>query len=352
MSHRDDPSDPGRRLEAVNTPGLEERVQTRLAEELRWYDARARNNQRWYRAIKVVQLVAAALVPVMAGIGASAWITGGLGSAIVVLEGVQQLVSVPGDTGSRIAPPGRGCAASSTCTRPAPVTTPPPSAHRPCLPNALKSWSPGSMPVGVGPGSSRPRAGAASRELSAPHLWYGCLLPSQHDGAAVSGRWKPPGPPSARGHDTCQLHAMAPGLVGQTIERARRLKRFACSGDMIGPVLAAWPDETNRLPPQRPRSARPPGLRTRPHAGRGAVCRRPLPSRGRPPARRRPPERQPLARPLAAGGLDALAQPRPHRAGPAPVDAQQLAAIDQALRQGARATASTPTTGPWPASPP
>jgi hypothetical protein len=91
MSHRDDPSDPDRRLEAVSPPGLEERVQTRLAEELRWYDARARNNQRWYRAIKVVQLVAAALVPVMAGIGVSAWITGGLGSVIVVLEGVQQL---------------------------------------------------------------------------------------------------------------------------------------------------------------------------------------------------------------------------------------------------------------------
>jgi hypothetical protein len=91
MAYRDNPSDPNRRLEPVNPPGLEERVHTRLAEELRWYDARARNNQRSYRAIKVVQLVAAALVPVMAGIGVSAWITGGLGSAIVVLEGIQQL---------------------------------------------------------------------------------------------------------------------------------------------------------------------------------------------------------------------------------------------------------------------
>jgi hypothetical protein len=91
MAHRDDPSDPSRHLEPVNAPGLEERVQARQAEELRWYDARARDNQRWYRAIKVAQLVAAALVPVMAGMGVSAWITGGLGSLIVVLEGVQQL---------------------------------------------------------------------------------------------------------------------------------------------------------------------------------------------------------------------------------------------------------------------
>jgi hypothetical protein len=35
MAHRDDPSDPSRRLEPVSTPGLEERVQARLAEELR-----------------------------------------------------------------------------------------------------------------------------------------------------------------------------------------------------------------------------------------------------------------------------------------------------------------------------
>jgi hypothetical protein len=33
------------------------------------------------------------------------------------------------------------------------------------------------------------------------------------------------------------------------------LKSFARSGDMIWPVLAAWPDETNRLPLQRPWSA-------------------------------------------------------------------------------------------------
>jgi hypothetical protein len=49
MAHRDDPSDPSRRLEAVNPLGLEERVQARLAEELAWYDVRARKNQRWYR---------------------------------------------------------------------------------------------------------------------------------------------------------------------------------------------------------------------------------------------------------------------------------------------------------------
>src|SRR5215211_492646 len=114
-----------------------------------------------------------------------------------------------------------------------------------------------------------------------------------------------------------------PELVDRTVDIAPpagdlHLKRFASSGDMIGPLLAAWPDETHRLSPQRPRSARPPGLRSRPPASRGAVCRRPHPSPGRPPAGRRPPERQPLARPLAGGRTGGAGQPRPDRARPAP----------------------------------
>jgi hypothetical protein len=52
-------------------------VQARLAEELGWCDARARKNERWYRAIKVLQLIAAALGPVVAGIVISpAWPAG------------------------------------------------------------------------------------------------------------------------------------------------------------------------------------------------------------------------------------------------------------------------------------
>ena len=147
MAHRDDPSDPSRRLEPVNLPGLEERVQARLAEELGWYDARARENQRWYRAIKVVQLVAAALVPVMAGIGASAWITGGLGSLIVVLEGVQQLYQFQ-EHWIAYRTTWEGLRRGSTCTRPGAATTPPRPAHLRCLPNVSRRWWPASMPAG------------------------------------------------------------------------------------------------------------------------------------------------------------------------------------------------------------
>jgi hypothetical protein len=45
----------------------------------------------FYKTIKVLQLVAAAAVPVVAGFGASGWVTGSIGSAIVVMEGIQQL---------------------------------------------------------------------------------------------------------------------------------------------------------------------------------------------------------------------------------------------------------------------
>ena len=62
-----------------------------LQESIAWYDRRSGDHQRWYRGLKIAQLAAAAAVPVFAGLSASAWVTGGLGSAIVVMEGIQQL---------------------------------------------------------------------------------------------------------------------------------------------------------------------------------------------------------------------------------------------------------------------
>ncbi len=93
---------------------------------------------------------------------------------------------------------------------------------------------------------------------------------------------------------------------------------------MIGPLLAGWWYETNRLPPQRPRPARPPGVRTHPHAGR---CR----TLGV--------ARQNVSRwhvSWHTGGPEALRSTGPTGSPPRLSDAQ-LAAIDQALREGARA---------------
>ena len=63
----------------------------RLEEQVGWYDRKSRGAQRAYKRLKVLQLVAAAAVPVVAAAEAAAWITAGFGGVVLVLEGVQQL---------------------------------------------------------------------------------------------------------------------------------------------------------------------------------------------------------------------------------------------------------------------
>lgn len=65
----------------------------RLEEQIDWYDERSRHSQRWFKALKVCQIVVAAAIPVVAGAGGGAWrwpVAVG-GALIVVLEGLQQL---------------------------------------------------------------------------------------------------------------------------------------------------------------------------------------------------------------------------------------------------------------------
>jgi Protein of unknown function (DUF4231) len=63
----------------------------RLEEQIRWYSHGARRNKRWYMRIKIVQIVSAAAIPVLAATSLPTWIAGSLGASIVVLESVQQL---------------------------------------------------------------------------------------------------------------------------------------------------------------------------------------------------------------------------------------------------------------------
>src|ERR671910_2761270 len=64
---------------------------SRLEEQLAWYDGKGAHNQRWFKALKVCQIVTAAAIPVAAAAGATSWLIGGGGALIVVLEGLQQL---------------------------------------------------------------------------------------------------------------------------------------------------------------------------------------------------------------------------------------------------------------------
>jgi hypothetical protein len=63
----------------------------RIEEQIEWYDRKSAHAQRWFKGLKIAQIVTAAAIPVMAGNSAPAWLVGGAGALIVVLEGLQQL---------------------------------------------------------------------------------------------------------------------------------------------------------------------------------------------------------------------------------------------------------------------
>jgi Protein of unknown function (DUF4231) len=67
-------------------------VWKRLDEQIHWYDRKSREAKRWYIRLKVIQIVTAAAIPVLATAWPEkAWIGGAMGALIVVLEGLQQL---------------------------------------------------------------------------------------------------------------------------------------------------------------------------------------------------------------------------------------------------------------------
>lgn len=92
------PSAPERRLESAMPVGADSEAQRasgpaweRLQDQLDWYDRKSAHHKDWFQRLKVIQIVAAAAIPVAAGAGAPAWFVGAAGALIVVLEGLQQL---------------------------------------------------------------------------------------------------------------------------------------------------------------------------------------------------------------------------------------------------------------------
>ncbi len=63
----------------------------RLEDQINWYDRKSNYNQRVYKWLKVIEIVAAALVPLSAGLHLPAAVTGSLGVLIAALEGLLQL---------------------------------------------------------------------------------------------------------------------------------------------------------------------------------------------------------------------------------------------------------------------
>ncbi len=63
----------------------------RLTDQIDWYDRKSIEAQRWFKRLKLVELLAAASVPPIVGLGAPDWIAAVTATLIVVLEGSQHL---------------------------------------------------------------------------------------------------------------------------------------------------------------------------------------------------------------------------------------------------------------------
>lgn len=89
--HPEDASAPGP-AESPGDEGTRSGVtHRRLLDQIDWYDRKSIDNQRWFKRLKGLQLVAAAAVPVVATLAVDPVVTGGLGAVILVLEGMQGL---------------------------------------------------------------------------------------------------------------------------------------------------------------------------------------------------------------------------------------------------------------------
>jgi hypothetical protein len=71
-------------------------IRERLEDQIAWYDRKSMRCQRIFKRIKIVEIVAAAIIPFLAALSLkdvpwSPWLTGGLGVIVTVFEGLLQL---------------------------------------------------------------------------------------------------------------------------------------------------------------------------------------------------------------------------------------------------------------------
>ena len=64
----------------------------RLEDQIRWYDSHSLHNQHWFKALKLVQILVAAAIPVAAGLEAPMWLVGGAGApALEARSGIDSM---------------------------------------------------------------------------------------------------------------------------------------------------------------------------------------------------------------------------------------------------------------------
>src|SRR5437763_4137104 len=85
----------------VRAPGLAETpasdtaplspARQRLEDQIQWYDTKSQLNQRWFKLLKICQIVTAAAIPVAAGASVPKRRRGAGGAGLGVLEGRPRL---------------------------------------------------------------------------------------------------------------------------------------------------------------------------------------------------------------------------------------------------------------------
>lgn len=70
-------------------------LNTRVKQQIEWMEGKSKMNQQWYKLLKLVELLAAAAIPFLAGfyktVSFFPLLTGILGVVIVIAHGLQQL---------------------------------------------------------------------------------------------------------------------------------------------------------------------------------------------------------------------------------------------------------------------
>jgi hypothetical protein len=66
-------------------------IASRLDDQIRWYGSRSRLNRWWYHSLKVIAIVAAGAIPVLAAASISPIVSAVLGAGLLAIEGTQQL---------------------------------------------------------------------------------------------------------------------------------------------------------------------------------------------------------------------------------------------------------------------
>jgi hypothetical protein len=75
-------------MNGAQSPTLE-----RLEDQISWYDAKSQAAQRWFKGLKIVQLVCAGLIPLVAvfNVVGPEKVTAIFGLVVLIVEGLQQL---------------------------------------------------------------------------------------------------------------------------------------------------------------------------------------------------------------------------------------------------------------------